>query len=68
MYSDTWKLREHCVNQQLVAQTEKNLPAMWESQVRSLVWEDPVEKEMATHFSILAWRIHGQRSLVGYSP
>ena len=41
---------------------------MWESQVRSLVWEDPVEKEMATHFSILAWRIHGQRSLVGYSP
>ena len=41
---------------------------MWESQVRSLVWEDPLEKEMATHSSILAWRIHGQRSLVGYSP
>ena len=30
--------------------------------------EDPLEKEMATHSSTLAWRIHGQRSLVGYSP
>ena len=30
--------------------------------------EDPLEKEMATHCHILAWRIHGQRSLVGYSP
>ena len=30
--------------------------------------EDPLEKEMATHSSILAWKIHGQRSLVGYSP
>ena len=35
----------------------KNLPAMQESQVRSLAWEDPLEKEMATHSSILAWRI-----------
>ena len=35
----------------------KNLPAIWETQVRSLGWEDPLEKEMATHFSILAWRI-----------
>ena len=51
-----------------MTQSVQSLPAMWESQVRSLVWEDPVEKEMATHFSILAWRIHGQRSLVGYSP
>ena len=31
-------------------------------------WEDPLEKEMATHSSILAWRSHGQRRLVGYSP
>ena len=36
---------------------EKNLPAMQETQVRSLGQEDPQEKEMATHSSILAWRI-----------
>ena len=36
--------------------------------VQSLGWEDLLEKEMSTHFSILAWRTHGQRSLVGYSP
>ena len=41
----------------LVAQVVKNLPAMRETQVRSLGWEDPLEKEMATHSSILAWRI-----------
>ena len=35
----------------------KNLPTMWETQVLSLGWEDPREKEMATHPSILAWRI-----------
>ena len=35
----------------------KNLPAVEESQVQSLGWEDPLEKEMATHSSILAWRI-----------
>ena len=43
----------------LVAQTIKNLPAMLETQVRSLGWEDPLEKRMATHSSILAWRIPG---------
>ena len=52
----------------LVAQMVKNLPAVLEIQVRSLGREDPLEKGMATHFSILAWRIHGQRSLAGYSP
>ena len=41
----------------LVAQKIKNLPAVWETQVQSLGWEDPLEKEMATHSSILAWRI-----------
>ena len=41
----------------LVAQRVKSLPAMRESRVRSLAWEDPLEKEMATHSSILAWRI-----------
>ena len=40
-----------------MAQTVKNLPAMWETQVRSLGWEDPLDKEMATHASIPAWRI-----------
>ena len=41
----------------LVAQTLKFLPAMRETQVQSLGWEDPLEKEMATHSSILAWEI-----------
>ena len=40
-----------------VAQVVKHLPAMQETQVQSLGWEDPLEKEMATHSSILAWRI-----------
>ena len=51
----------------LVAQTVQRLPAMQETWVRSLGQEDPLEKEMATHSSILAWEIHGQRSLVGYN-
>ena len=41
----------------LVVQTVKNLPAMQETKVQSLGWEDPLEEEMATHSSILAWRI-----------
>ena len=41
---------------------------MQENQVQSLGQEDPLEEEMATHFSILAWEIHEQRSLAGYSP
>ena len=40
-----------------VIQMVKNLPAMQETWVRSLGWEDPLEKGMATHSSILAWRI-----------
>ena len=40
-----------------MAQTVKNLPAMWEIQVRFLGWKDPLEKEMVTHSSNLAWRI-----------
>ena len=51
----------------LVAQMVKNLPAMQDTQVWSLGQEDLLEKEMATHSSILAWRIHRERSLVGYS-
>ena len=41
----------------LVAQMVKNLPAMWETWVRLLGWEDFLEKNIATHSSILAWRI-----------
>ena len=40
-----------------MTQSIKTLPAMQETQVRSLSWEDPLEKGMATHSSILAWRI-----------
>ena len=40
----------------LVDQTVRNLPTMWETWVQSLCQEDPLEKEMATHSSILAWR------------
>ena len=40
----------------LVAQMVKNPPTVWETWVRSLGWEDPLEKGMATHSSILAWR------------
>ena len=40
-----------------MAQIVKNLPAVQETQVGSLDWEDPLEKEMATHSSILAWKI-----------
>ena len=40
-----------------VPQMVKNLPAMWETWVRSLGWEDPLEKGKATHSNILAWRI-----------
>ena len=41
----------------LVAQLVKNLPAMWETWVQSLGWEDSLEKGKATHSNILAWRI-----------
>ena len=47
----------------LVAQRIKCLSAMWETGIQSLGWEDPLEKEMATHSSTLAWRIPWQRSL-----
>ena len=51
-----------------LAQIVKNLAAMQETQVQSLGQEDPLEKEMDTHSSILAWRIpNGQKGLAGYS-
>ena len=59
--TDFWALwgQESCVSQSasLVAQMVKNLPAMWETRVQSLGWEDPLEEGMATHSSILTWRI-----------
>ena len=49
----------------LVAYSVKNLPAVQESWVRSLDWEDPLEKEMANHSSILAWKIPWTEELGG---
>ena len=46
----------------------KRLPAMWETWVQSLGWEDLLEKEMATHSSTLAWKIPWMEELVAYSP
>ena len=48
-----------------MAQRLKRLPAMWETLIRSLGQEDPLEKEMATPSSVLAWRIPWMRSLAG---
>ena len=52
----------------LVAQMVKNLPAMQKTWVLSLGQEDPLEKGMATHSSILPGESHGQRKLMDYSP
>ena len=52
----------------LVAQMVKNLPARRETWIRSLTQEDPLEKEMATHSSILAWRIPWREEPCGCSP
>ena len=56
------------IKDSLVAQSVKNQPAKQETWVQSLGWKDPLEKGMATHSSILAWRIQWTTSLVGYSP
>ena len=53
----TWDIFIYSVMASLVAQRLKCLPGMWETWVQSLGWEDPLEKEMATHSSTLAWRI-----------
>ena len=63
MYQNTW-MRIFIVAS-LVAQRLKRLPAMWETWVQSLGREDPLEKEMATHSSILAWRIPWTEEPVG---
>ena len=51
-----------------MAQLVKKPPAMRETWVLFLGWEDPLEEDMATHSSILAWNPQGQRNPVGYSP
>ena len=51
-----------------VAQMLKHLSAMWDTWVRSLGQEDPLEKEMATHSSTLAWRIPGTEEPCRYGP
>ena len=52
----------------LKAQLVKNLPAMWETRVQFLGWEDALEKGMAITPVFLPGEFHGQRSLAGYSP
>ena len=51
-----------------MAQTVKHLPTMWETWVQSLGWDDLLEKEMATHSSILAWKIPWTEEVAGYRP
>ena len=50
----------------LIAQMVKNPPVMKDTWINSLGQEGPLDREMATHFSILAWKTHGWRSLMGY--
>ena len=61
-------LQYDCIGASLVAQIVKNLPAMRETWVQSQGWEEPLEKGMATHSSILAWRIPWAEEPGGYSP
>ena len=51
----------------LMVHTVKNVPAIPDTWVQVLSWEDPLEMGLTNHSSILAWRIHGERSLVDYS-
>ena len=55
--ADEWVCAQPVFLTSLVAQAVKRLPTMWETRVPSLGWEDPLEKEMATHSSTLAWKI-----------
>ena len=58
-------INKNCIYASLVAQTIKNPPAMQETQVRSLGWEDPLEKGIATTPVFLTGESHGERSLAG---
>ena len=56
-YSQSYNFSSSHVGTSLVAQMVKRLSTMWETQVRPLGWEDPLEKEMAIHSSTIAWKI-----------
>ena len=60
--------QEYWNGNSLLAQMVKNMPAMQETQVQSQGWEDPLEKEMATHSSILVWTIPWTEESDSYSP
>ena len=60
MYNDPWGFPD--------GSAVKNLPAVQETWVQSLGQEDLLEKELATHSSIFAWKFHRERSLAGYGP
>ena len=62
------KMRSYWIGASLVAQTLKSMPVMQETQLQSLDQEDPLEKSIATHSSILARRIPWTEEPVGYSP
>ena len=74
VFLEAWGILEYlngglrCSRTSLVPQMIKSLPAMQESSVRSLGREDPLEKEMATHCSILAWRIPWTEEPGGLQP
>ena len=68
MYSEFYWELYHNLGASLMAQTVKNLPAMQETWVQSLGQEDPLEKEMATHSRILAWRIPWTEEPGGLRP
>ena len=55
----------HFIRASLIVQLLKNLPAMWETWVQSLGWEDALEKGKVTHSNILVWRIPGTASFMG---
>ena len=57
MHLQLHKTHDNCLRESLLAQMVKNLPAIQEMWILSLGGEDPLEEEMATHSSILAWRI-----------
>ena len=65
-WTESFKVR--ILRASLIAQLVKNLPAVQETGVQFLGREVPLEKEMATHFNILAGESHRQRSLAGYRP
>ena len=55
--SPNWKQTKHSPMGEWMAQMVKSLPAIQETQVRALGWDDPLEKRTATHSSVLAWRV-----------